>query len=204
MAARPASLAGVVLAGGASRRMGRDKATLPVPKGISGVDGATTMVEHVVTIVAQRCQPVFVVAAPGQRLPKLQAEVVRDEVRGLGPLLATGRGLRAAREAGAERAFVCAVDMPLLTADLIDTLAARAAESGAEVTLPWDGRDHYLAGVYRTDLAAKVDALVAAGERSMRALVDNVDTQRIVMPESRALSNINSADDLRSLLQLAG
>lgn len=184
--------------------MGRDKAALPVPEGITGGDGATTMVEHVVTILAQRCQPVFVVAAPGQPLPKLQAEVVRDEVRGLGPLLATGRGLRAALEAGAKWAFVCAVDMPLLAGDLIDTLAARAAETGAEVTLPWDGRDHYLAGVYRTDLAATVDALVAAGERSMRALVDSVDAQRIVMPESRALSNVNSADDLRSLVRPAG
>lgn len=192
------------MAGGASRRMGRDKATLPVPDDITSVDGSTTMVEHVVGILTQRCKPVFVVAAPGQPLPDLPAEVVRDEVRGLGPLLATGRGLRAALEAGARWAFLCAVDMPLLNADLIDTLAARAAETDAEVTLPWDGRDHYLAGVYRTDLAPKIDALVAAGERAMRALVDSVDTQRIVMAESRALTNLNSADDLRSLTRSAG
>ncbi len=49
--------------------------------------------------------------------------------------------------------------------------------------LPWDGRDHYLAGVYRTDLADQVDALVAAGERSMRALAETVVTQRVVMAE---------------------
>lgn len=190
-----------MLAGGASRRMGRDKATLAVPGEIAASDGATTMVEHVVGIVGKRCQPVFVVAAPGQPLPELPADIVRDEVRGLGPLLATGRGLRAAREAGAKRAFVCAVDMPLLTVDLIDMLADRAAEVDAEVTLPWDGRDHYLAAVYRTDLADRVDALVAAGERAMRALVDSVDAQRIVVSDSRPLSNVNSADDLRALVQ---
>ena len=44
---------------------------------------------------------------------------------------------------------------------------------GADVVLPWDGRDHYLAGIYRTALADRVDGLVAAGERSMRALVDS-------------------------------
>src|SRR5215469_14119665 len=118
----PVSLAGVVLAGGASRRMGRDKATMPVPENIVGSTGRTTMVEHVISVVGQRCEPVFVVAAPGQPLPALQASVVRDEVRGLGPLLATGRGLRAAAEVGAKWAFVCAVDMPFLTADLIDAL----------------------------------------------------------------------------------
>ena len=64
------------------------------------------------------------------------------------------------------------------------------------MVLPWDGRDHYLAGIYRTSLADRVDELVAAGERSMRALVDTVDTQRIVMPEQRSLTNVNTAADL--------
>jgi molybdopterin-guanine dinucleotide biosynthesis protein A len=185
--------------------MGRDKATMPYPVDLLGSqDGSaapTTMVEHAVSVVGQRCQPVFVVAAPGQRLPDLQAQVVRDDVRGLGPLLATGRGLRAAAEAGAKRAFLCATDMPLLTADLIDLLEERAIELDADVVLPWDGRDHYLAAVYRTDLAARVDELIAAGERNMRALVDRVDAQRIVIPEARSLANVNSAADLRTVLQ---
>jgi molybdopterin-guanine dinucleotide biosynthesis protein A len=204
-AAKPASLAGVVLAGGASLRMGRDKASLPVPAALLGsADGSEapiTMVEQVVSIVGQRCQPVFVVAAPGQSLPELPARVVRDEVRGLGPLLATGRGLRVAAEAGAKRAFLCAADMPLLSADLIDLLEARAVELDADVVLPWDGRDHYLAAVYRTELADQVDALIAAGERNMRSLVDRVDAQRIVVPASRSLANVNSEADLRTLLR---
>jgi molybdopterin-guanine dinucleotide biosynthesis protein A len=200
----PAPLAGVVLAGGASLRMGRDKATMPVPAALldsnDGSEARITMVERVVSVVGQRCQPVFVVAAPGQSLPDLPARVVRDDVRGVGPLLATGRGLRAAAEAGAKRAFLSAADMPLLTADVIDLLEARAIELDADVVLPWDGRDHYLAAVYRTELADQVDALVAAGERSMRALVDRVDAQRIVIPESRSLINLNSDADLRTLL----
>ena len=35
----------------------------------------------------------------------------------------------------------------------------------------------------------------------MRSLVDRVDAQRIVIPESRSLTNVNSADDLRTLLR---
>ncbi len=184
----PAPLAAVVLAGGASRRMGRDKATLPHPQ------AATTMVERTVSVLGSRCAPVFVIAAPGQPLPELAAEVLRDEVRGLGPLLATGRGLRAAAQAGRQRAFVSAVDMPFLSVDLIDELAGY---DGVDIVLPWDGRDHYLAGVYRTDLAEHIDGLVAAGERSMRALADTVVTQRVVIPASHALANVNSPADLQ-------
>ncbi len=188
--------------------MGRDKAIIPVPANLVGSEDGSeapiTIVEHVVNVVGQRCQPVFVVAAPGQALPELQAQVVRDDVRGLGPLLATGRGLRAAAEAGAKRAFLCAADMPFLTADLIDLLESRAVELNADVVLPWDGSDHYLAAVYRTELAAQVDALLAVGERDMRALVDRVDAQRIVVSESRSLVKVNSAADLRRTLLQVG
>ena len=62
--------------------------------------------------------------------------------------------------------------------------------------LPWDGRDHYLAGIYRTDLAERIEALVAAGERSMRALADTVVTQRVVVPLHRELANVNSPADV--------
>ncbi|AFM18187.1 molybdopterin-guanine dinucleotide biosynthesis protein A [Mycolicibacterium chubuense NBB4] len=176
--------------------MGRDKATMP----FHGPSGATTLVEQVVSVVRSRCRPVLVIAAPGQALPELPATILRDEVRGVGPLLATGRGLRAAAEAGLSHAFVCAVDMPLLTTEVIDALAGPAQRLGADVVLPWDGRDHYLAGIYRTALFETVDALVKNGERSMRALVDRVDTQRIVMPEQPALANVNTAADLESVV----
>lgn len=168
--------------------MGRDKATLEL-------DGRT-FVERTVSTLAARCTPVFVVAAPGQPLPPLDAEVLRDDVRGVGPLLATARGLRAAADAGVERAFVCAVDMPYLTVDLIDELVGPSVRLGVDVVLPWDGRDHYLAGVYRTDLAGRADELVAAGQRSMRALADVADVQRVVMSEQRALANVNAPADL--------
>lgn len=187
-------LAAVVLAGGASRRMGRDKATLTLP-GLGG----RTLVEHTVEVLSARCAPVFVVAAPGQGLPDLGGAVVlRDEARGIGPLLACGRGLRAAAEAGLERAYVSAVDMPEVSVDLVDLLAGF---HGVDVVLPWDGRDHFLAGVYRTALADRIDALVAGGARSMRELTEAVLTQRVVLgddtPVRSALTNLNTVADLR-------
>lgn len=186
-----AGLAAVVLAGGASRRMGRDKATLPYQGG--------TLLEHVVSAVKPRCAPVFVIAAPGQPIPPVDADVLRDDVRGVGPLVATGRGLRAAAEAGVPWAFVCAVDMPYLDTALIDVLVESSKNLTADVVLPWDGRDHYLAALYRTSLVDRISALVAAGERSMSALVNSVEAQRIVVADARSLTNVNSSADLLTL-----
>lgn len=171
--------------------MGRDKAVLPY-KG-------ATLIEHVVDVVNERCEPVYVVAAPGQRLPALQATILRDEARGMGPLVATGVGLRAAARAGAERAFVCAADMPFLDSVFIDLLVDASRNLCTDVVLPWDGRDHYLAAVYRTALADRADELVAEGQRSMSALVNVVNAQRVVTSRSIPLTNVNSATDLSAL-----
>jgi len=168
--------------------MGRDKATLPYLGG--------TLIEHVVDVISERCAPVFVIAAPGQPMPALNAEVLRDDVRGVGPLVATGRGLRAAAEAGLPWVFVCAVDMPFLDSALIDTLVDASKNLTADVVLPWDGRDHYLAGLYRTSLVERVKSLVGAGERSMAALVNSVEAQRIVLADGHALTNVNATADL--------
>ena len=163
--------------------MGRDKATLPYLGG--------TLLEYVVKVVEQRCAPVFVIAAPGQPMPAVDAEVLRDDVRGVGPLVATGRGLRAAAEAGLTWAFVCAVDMPSLDPVLIDLLVNASENLTADIVLPWDGRDHFLAGLYRTSLVDHINELVAAGERSMTALANSVETQRIVVSDGRSLTNLN-------------
>ena len=55
--------------------MGRDKAT--------AVFEGKTLVERTVSALSPRCAPLFVVAAPGQALPTLEAEILRDEVRGV-------------------------------------------------------------------------------------------------------------------------
>lgn len=173
--------------------MGRDKATMPCPAA-SGL----TMVEHIVGVLGARCDPVFVLAAPSQRLPVVAAEVIVDEVPGSGPLAATAGGLRAAAACGADRAFVAAVDMPYLTVELIDQLTEICrSEPEIDIALPFDGRDHYLAGVYRTALADRIDTLVATGRRSMGSLGEAVLTRRLVMDSgARPLTNFNSPGDL--------
>ncbi len=75
-------------------------------------------------------------------------------------------------------------------------VAELAGHSGADVTLPWDGRDHFLAGVYRTSLADLIDQLVAAGKRDMQSLADTVNTQRIVLAQTPALTNVNAPADI--------
>lgn len=181
-------LAAVVLTGGASRRMGRDKAAIRW--------GGQTLTQRIVQTVGSRCAPVIVVRAPSQDIADVDAVIIADREPGQGPLVALGQGLRAAARVGARRAFVCAVDMPLVRAALIEELATG---TGRIVLATAGGRDHYLAGVYDVGLCDTIDELTTAGERRLGALVEHVGAQRISISDPNWVVNVNTEAELNAL-----
>src|SRR4051812_14260237 len=98
----------IILCGGKSSRMGRDKSTLPF--------GTEPMLARVVQLVSEVVEPkdMVVIAAPNQTLPRLPAPVTvaRDATKFRGPLqgLATGLGVLCGRF---EAVYATACDVPL-------------------------------------------------------------------------------------------
>ncbi len=172
----PVAAAGVVLCGGASRRMGRPKAWLPWQ--------GEPLVARVVRLVGQAVQPVFVVAAAEQLLPpSLAATVVRDLRPDSGPLEGLIQGLRAARPHAA-CAFVSACDAALLQPALVTHLVRLAASR--QVVMPCvAGRRHPLCAVYATELVDWLEARWAAGNRRLLDLPDALDTRWVTESELR-------------------
>src|SRR5260370_33224394 len=104
MLLEPQQVGGIILCGGQSKRMGRPKAWLPF--------GGETMLQRVARLLGEVGRPIVVVAAPGQDVPPLPADVivVRDEERGRGPFQGLAPGLSAPRgRAGAASFASCAV-----------------------------------------------------------------------------------------------
>ena len=152
--------------------MGRDKAWLPF--------GEETLLQRVVRIAAEATAEarVVVVAAAGQDLPQLPpaVRVVRDEIDDAGPLPALAAGLAAAAQ-GAAVAFVSACDVPRLTPAAVEFLCCRLANESPEVAalIPVaGGESHPLTAAYRTSAAARLQAVVAAGERSVRRALESL------------------------------
>ncbi|MEJ9079347.1 molybdenum cofactor guanylyltransferase [Gordonia malaquae] len=190
------TVAGIVLAGGRSRRMGQDKAALEY----EGV----TMLTRITEAIGERCAPVLV-AAPeaSQAYRELSAESdlqwVTDEKDGSGPLGGLVAALRAAAAAGADVAFVCATDMPLVKADLVDELLAGLTPSTDAVIAHDAQRDHPMAGVYRTSAADALAGLVDAGELRMLAALDAISTRRVGVSDPNWLTNVDAPEDLHRL-----
>jgi molybdopterin-guanine dinucleotide biosynthesis protein A len=97
---------------------------------------------------------------------------------------------------------------------LVPALVERMFElvGDAQIAAPHDGeRFHPLAAVYRIDVLRAADALLAAGERSLTALLEKCPTQRVpadtlrdVDPELRSLVTCNTREEYRRALCVSG
>ena len=114
---------GLILAGGQSRRMGRDKARLPW--------GAVTLIEHVIDTVRPLVEELIVSVRDARQVPRLAVHVVEDLVPDAHALGGLYTGLRAASYA---RCFVCACDAPFLHPALIRFLIEQA--DGCDLVVP--------------------------------------------------------------------
>jgi molybdenum cofactor guanylyltransferase len=168
--------AAAVLAGGASRRMGRDKATLAV--------GGVALAARVLAAAALVADPVVLVAPEGHPARGLDAPVVTDP--GQGPLPALAAALAALE---AEHVLVLAADHPGLVVDLLAHLAA-LAPGGEAVACRRGPRLEPLVAVYRRVpalVAARVRLAGPAAGRSLLGLLADLDTVVVEEPAWRAL-----------------
>ena len=191
---------GVVLCGGRSRRMGRDKAWLPFDR--------ERLLQRAVRTVGSAVDSVTVVARPGQALPPLPPEVavLRDDVPDLGPLGGLVAALRAADDAPC---FVTSCDAPLLRREVPDLLFASLGSADVAVAEA-EGYTHPLCAVYRPRVRGHVGRLLAAGRLRPIFLYDEVPTVRVpesalraVDPELDCLRNVNDADAYEAALARA-
>ncbi|MFV8755493.1 molybdenum cofactor guanylyltransferase [Nannocystaceae bacterium ST9] len=184
-------LGGLVLAGGASRRMGRDKAWLEL-------EGRPLLL-HVIDRLAPVCERIVVVAAPGQNLPDLPAGVARVDdppaLHGRGPLIGVSVGLEALARAGVELAYLSGCDAAALSDEHVRFMLERlAAAPEADALVPRDAQGlHPLASALRVEPAwARARAMVGDDRRRLFEWVEpwpTIDADELPDPSVLAPCN---------------
>lgn len=197
----------MILCGGRSSRMGSAKALLPF--------GDEPMLARVVRLLGEVAPRRVVVAATGQELPELPADVqiVCDRREGEGPLEGLAVGL-AALESRVDAAYVTGCDVPLLVPQFVtrmfEALVDRATEY--DIAVPVEaGRHHPLAAVYRPPVAAVAERLLRDDRRRPFFLFQEVPTREVpvetlrdIDPDLATLANLNRPEDYRAALVRAG
>ncbi|MCD8376592.1 MAG: molybdenum cofactor guanylyltransferase [Oscillospiraceae bacterium] len=190
--------AAVILAGGKSSRMGRDKAMLPF--------GEETMLSHLVGLY----RPWFDLTAvslntPGRFQTYGALEVV-DRHPGDGPLA----GLEAAfLDTGADVIFLTATDLPFGDPALARLLLERLGEHDA-CLIRHNGRAETLFAVYSCACLPTVRRALERGRRSMFHVLEQVDALELSPQElpgfdlDHILRNVNDPEEYRRAVALLG
>ncbi len=186
-------MAVLVLAGGRGSRMNADKASLNI--------GDKSLLAHVLAQVGPYFDEVLVSVSPGQDLGTSMAPSIRivpDETPGLGPIGGLQAGLKAARH---DACAVVACDIPDVPVPFLRALARAAA--GSEIAVPKDPAGHFepLFAVYKRSVVSAIEALLAAGERSLLPLYERCRTTAVRMDGALRLPNLNTRADYEAYLR---
>jgi molybdopterin-guanine dinucleotide biosynthesis protein A len=172
---------GFILVGGASSRMGTNKALLEV--------GGLNFVERIHAALASITTKTNLVGAKKEYPTWPLLPVVTDVHVKWGALGGLHAGLTACR---AQWAAIVACDLPFVTGELFVRLASLRENFDAIVPVQPDGRLQPLCALYRTaPCRERAEGLITAGEHRPRALLDAVNTRRVGFCE---LSDLDTAD----------
>ena len=186
----------VILAGGASRRMGRDKAMLPWEGG--------TLLQSLINRYAV-LGPVAVSVNERGRFTFTGARELVDRFPGLGPLNGVVSGFA---ETGAEELFLTATDLPFGDPALALRLSELRAETGADACVLRRGVKGLepTFAVYGRACLEPARTALEQGKRAFFDLFERVDLRRVVpeeLPEfdlEYILTNVNTQEEYERCL----
>jgi molybdenum cofactor guanylyltransferase len=153
---------GVVLAGGRSRRMGRDKAFLPFGPGL--------LIERVIEVVQQVTAHVILITNAPEQYQRFGLPMFSDVIAGAGSLGGIYTGLISAK---APYSLCLACDMPFVKASFLRFLCDTASE--ADVLVPRDTTDYQpLCAVYSQACREPIRHQIEARRLKITSFFDQV------------------------------
>lgn len=178
----------IILAGGKSSRMGRDKADLCL-------EGKTFLQ---IQIEKGRQLGIRDIQVSGYRGRGCEIPVTPDRVPGKGPLGGLETCLRLAKE---EQCLVLSVDAPLVPVQELEGLLRASLETEAPVTVLRQGdREQPLVAVYRRSLADAMLEEITVGKGSVFALLNRVGYSTYSCACPQAAANVNTPQAYQALL----
>lgn len=188
-----------LLSGGASRRMGRDKALLPHPEGGTWLERTLRVLALLgapLTVLSRWPRHLELAAAMTAELAALGValEVLAEAEPLEGPLLALRRLMDHHPD---QWLLLCPVDMPALDHTSLLQLVEAAAADLQGITIANAAQPQPLLGVYPSDAGhrQRLDLVMAAGERRLQGWLAGEQVRRFPL-DPMVLINVNTTVEL--------
>jgi len=188
---RPFTL--ILLAGGESRRMKRDKARLSIEN--------RPLIQTLLDQIEGFFSEILISVSRGQRYDFLSYRHVEDEVEGRGPLAGILSGLRAASH---ELCVVVACDIPYVDPIFLNRLIDEAG--GFEIAVPRSeaGMFEPLLAVYKKSIIPAIEKILKSPNPQVLSLFDRCRTRFLDFSEITWLRNLNTPEEYEDYLRSRG
>jgi molybdopterin-guanine dinucleotide biosynthesis protein A len=175
-----------VLAGGKSRRLGKNKALIEIE--------GTPLIQRLVQAIPGK--RIAILANEAEPYRFLGLPVIPDVHRGVGPMAGLHAGLR---HSDTEYSFFLACDLPRLDTETI--LAVLRAHRGEDFVGPQTERGiEPLCALYSRSLLPKIEAAIAAGTYGLQEFVAALSNKRLLrFQDETVFYNLNTPEDLNNL-----
>jgi molybdopterin-guanine dinucleotide biosynthesis protein A len=190
------SIGAIILAGGKSSRMGRDKGLMKV--------GGVAMVQCAIQSVANYADNIVVMSSnPEYRITGMK--LLPDQIQDKGPLSGLVSGMQYLQK---DAYVVLTCDTPLLNEAFVEFLINRYLESSAEAVVPEvNGKMYPLTAIYSASTLSFFSDCLLRDELSVRRCLEKMNIEKIVIdrdeqifPES-IFRNVNTIEDYNKMIK---
>ncbi len=196
------NITGVILAGGKSRRMGKDKALLKL--------GDKTLIQHVADILRTVFQRVVIISDHGCDYQFLNLPLYPDIYKNSGPLAGIHSALVHSKT---ESCFITSCDTPYITPELIthiiDSLQRIDSRESLDICIPSvNGKLHPLCGVYSQRCLSTIQDCLSQRTLRVEDAIKKMNTNVIDITDKfpasahQLLININTVEEYERTLNI--
>lgn len=189
MASTATHITGIILSGGKSSRMGRDKGMVPL--------NDRPLVEFAAEVLRKDCDPILI-GTNDHQYEKFGFPLVGDVIKGIGPIGGIYSCLEYSRTTDN---FILSCDMPMISGDLVRYILEHRQHHDAVIPM-FNGRPEPMCAYYRKEITFRLKDQIMNGVYKVQEVVKKLNTRYLDITSEldfyhdHLFANINSAADL--------
>lgn len=187
---------GILLAGGNSKRMGREKGLVPI--------GNAMMYQYPLRVLESLTDKLLISTCKTLDIEENHQQVC-DEIPGIGPM---GGLYTCLKHSDSDVNLVLPYDLPLVNRDLFQYLLPYSSEYSVVLPAMEPGKPEPLCGIYSKAVLPVIQQMIQEKNYAIHQLLQWVDSRIIIVEPSlpffheKLFSNVNTPADLEGILPL--
>ena len=179
----------IVLAGGNSSRMGKEKAFLEI--------GGRFLIEYVYNQLLAYFEVILISANNKEKYSFLGAEVIPDKIPGTGPLMGIASALEASKS---EINFIIACDIPDIDISYVKKMIHECKDYDGVVPIKRKSKYEPLYAVYKKSMLKAMNEVLSSGNNKISEVFKLCNLKYITLKDTSRLKNLNTVKDYEEYL----